>query len=317
MARGGRKLALLFLITVTTVFPVSQLEAAGRSSSQVVNTILNGKGAPKSSLGSNGDFYIDTRSLLIYGPKSKGKWPTPQSLQGPTGAPGNDGKNGNDGKAINNASISSGGKGEQGERGEKGEKGDQGLPGAAGAPGVAGAIGPAGPAGATGPAGSSGSNGSNGANGATGAQGLPGAKGETGTVGPSEVTVINVPEFTLQSSIGYTYIASDLFGTLKANSSYRFEIFLNALAGDAGVVLGVDVVGAGGAINFSYLRTDYRKATYSTALASYGFLITGTIAVGATDSAIAVRVIDAYGLTGANPLTFSGKAYITLVGAIR
>lgn len=294
-----------------------QSHAAGRSSSQVVNTILNGKGAPKSSLGANGDFYIDTRSLLIYGPKSKGKWPTPQSIQGPTGASGSDGKNGADGKAISGASISSGTKGEQGERGEKGE---QGLPGPAGAPGVAGAIGPAGPAGAIGPAGSSGSNGANGSNGATGAtgaQGPAGIKGETGTTGPSEITVINVPEFTLQSSIGYTYIASELFGTLKANNSYRFEIYIRANSGNSGVVLGAEIVGAGGAIQFDYIRADSRHATYSTALASYGFLITGTIAVGATDSAIAVRVIDAYGLTGTNPLTFTGKAYITLVGAIR
>jgi hypothetical protein len=317
MARGRRHLVTLTLIATISIVAPPHSQAAGRSSSQVVNTILNGKGAPKSSLGSNGDFYIDTRSLLIYGPKSKGKWPTPQSLQGPTGASGSDGKNGADGKAISGASISSGTKGEQGERGEKG---DQGLPGPAGAAGVMGAMGPAGPAGAMGPTGSSGSNGSNGSNGATGAtgaQGPAGVKGETGTTGPSEIVVINVPEFTLQSSIGYTYIASELFGTLRANNSYRFDIFLNSPSSDAGVVLGVDVVGSGGAINFSYARTDYRKATYSTALASYGFLITGTIAVGATDSAIAVRVIDAYGLTGANPLTFTGKAYITLVGAIR
>jgi hypothetical protein len=187
----------------------------------------------------------------------------------------------------------------------------------AGAPGAAGAMGLVGPAGATGSAGSNGSNGAAGAAGATGAHGAAGARGETGTTGPSEVTVIDVPTFTLQSSIGYTYIASDLFGALKSNKSYRFEIYLNASATDSGLTLGLDVVGAGVTIHFSYLRTDYRKATYSTALASYGFLITGTIQVGATDSAIAVRVIDAYGLTGANPLTFTGKAYITLVGSIR
>lgn len=317
MARGRRKALALVAMTVATMTVTTESEAAGRSSSAVVNTILNGKGAPKSSLGSNGDFYIDTRSLLLYGPKSKGKWPAPQSMQGPTGASGSDGKNGADGKAISNASINSGVKGEQG---EKGEKGDQGLPGIAGAPGIAGVMGPAGPAGAVGPAGSNGSNGSNGAagaTGATGAQGLTGAKGETGTTGPSEVTVINVPSFTLQSSIGYTYISSDLFGTLKANSSYRFEIYIRAGSGNTDFVLGTDVIAAGGAINFSYVRSDSRIATYSTALASYGFLITGTIQVGATDTALAVRVIDAYGLTGTNPLTFTGKAYITLVGSIR
>jgi hypothetical protein len=313
MFRSKLGAAGLALIYIATQLQFSQAEAAGRSTSQLVNTILNGKGAPKNSIGSNGDFYIDTRSLLFYGPKSKGKWPTPKSIQGPTGPSGNDGKNGVDAKAITNSNVSTV-TGPRGEKGEPGAKGDQGIPGAAGPAGLPGAIGPAGVAGAPGLAGS---NGSNGSNGAAGAQGPAGAKGETGTTGPSEVTVINVPEFTLQSSIGYTYIASELFGTLKANSSYRFEIYLNAPAGDAGVVLGIDVVAAGGAINFSYLRTDYRKATYSTALASYGFLITGTIAVGATDSALSVRVIDAYGLTGTNPLTFTGKAYITLVGAIR
>ncbi len=307
------------LLFVATQWQLSSADAAGRSTSQLVNTILNGKGAPKNSLGSNGDFYIDTRSLLFYGPKSKGKWPTPKSIQGPIGPSGNDGKNGVDGRSLTNSNVSSV-TGPRGEKGEPGEKGDQGAPGVAGAAGLPGAIGPAGPAGAAGAAGAqgpAGSNGSNGANGATGAQGATGAKGETGTAGPSEVTVVDIPEFTLQSSIGYTYIGSNLFGTLKANSSYRFEIYLRATSGNSGVVLGVEVVGAGGAINFDYVRTDARHATYSTALASYGFLITGTIAVGATDSAIAVRVIDAYGLTGTNPLTFTGKAYITLVGAIR
>ncbi len=312
---AGRKVsaALSALIFIAAQLQFSEVLAAGRSTSQLVNTILNGRGAPKNSVGSNGDFYIDTRSLLFYGPKSKGKWPTPQSIQGPVGPSGNDGKNGVDGRSITNSNISSV-TGPRGEKGEPGEKGDQGLPGAAGTPGLPGAIGPAGPSGAIGPAGPAGSNGSNGAN---GAPGPAGAKGETGTAGPSEITVVNVPEFTLQSSIGYTYIASNLFGSLKANNSYRFEIYLRANSGNSGVVLGVEVVGAGGAVNFDYVRSDARHATYSTALASYGFLITGTIAVGATDSAIAVRVIDAYGLTGTNPLTFTGKAYITLVGAIR
>lgn len=316
MVRSKLGAAGVALIYIATQLQFSQADAAGRSTSQLVNTILNGKGAPKNSIGSNGDFYIDTRSLLFYGPKSKGKWPTPKSIQGPTGPSGNDGKNGLDAKAISNSNVSTV-TGPRGEKGEPGAKGDQGLPGAAGPAGTPGAIGPAGPAGVAGAQGPAGSSGSNGSNGAAGAQGPAGAKGETGTTGPSEITVLTVPEFTLQSSIGYTYIASELFGTLKANSSYRFEIYIRASSGNSGVVLGVEVVGAGGAINFDYIRADGRHATYSTALASYGFLITGTIAVGATDSALSLRVIDAYGLTGTNPLTFTGKAYITLVGAIR
>ena len=138
-------------------------QAAGRTTGSIPNTILNGKGTPKSALGINGDFYIDVRSLLLFGPKVNGKWPAPQNLQGPTGATGingSDGKNGNDGKSISNASTSSG------------------------PTGPAGPAGPTGPAGATGPAGPSGSGGGgSGPAGATGPQGIQGAQGETGTAG--------------------------------------------------------------------------------------------------------------------------------------
>jgi hypothetical protein len=91
---------------------VISVSAAGRTAASIPNTILNGKGVPATSLGINGDFYIDTRSLLIYGPKAKGKWPLPQNLQGPigatgvTGISGSDGKNGSDAKSgTNNANV--------------------------------------------------------------------------------------------------------------------------------------------------------------------------------------------------------------------
>jgi hypothetical protein len=293
--------------------------AAGRSSSSAVNTILNGKGAPKSSLGINGDFYIDTRSLLIYGPKSKGKWPAPQNIQGPTGSAGSDGKNGADGKVVSNSNISSasGLKGETGDRGEKGELGPAGAPGVAGAMGVPG---PAGPAGAMGPAGSSGSNGSNGAagaTGATGAQGVAGAKGETGTTGPSEVTVISVPTFSLSTSTQFGYIDSSEFGVLASTRDYQFSVHLRGTSLVDSHVLGVDVISPGNEISFSYSKSYFRYATYSNTANWYALEVFGTIKVRAGDSNLIVRVIDGFGDTGTNPLTFSGKAYITLVGSIR
>lgn len=49
-------------------------------------TILNGTGAPSNGLGADGDFYIDTSTYNIYGPKASGIWPAPQSLIGPPGA---------------------------------------------------------------------------------------------------------------------------------------------------------------------------------------------------------------------------------------
>jgi hypothetical protein len=54
------------------------------------NTILNGSGLPDNSLGANGDFYIDTASSTMYGPKAAGAWPpSGVSLKGATGAAGN------------------------------------------------------------------------------------------------------------------------------------------------------------------------------------------------------------------------------------
>ena len=82
-------MAVLFTIAIfATATSQPALMAAGRTAASIPNTILNGKGAPLNSLGINGDFYIDTRSLLIYGPKVKSKWPTAQNLQGPVGAAG-------------------------------------------------------------------------------------------------------------------------------------------------------------------------------------------------------------------------------------
>ncbi len=56
-------------------------------------TILNGTGAPASTTGNNGDFYLDTASTVLYGPKTNGAWPgAGVSL---TGTAGTNGQNGN------------------------------------------------------------------------------------------------------------------------------------------------------------------------------------------------------------------------------
>lgn len=317
--RFGKRAIALITISLTTISFIPNASAAGRSATAAVNTILNGKGAPKSSIGIDGDFYIDTRSLLLYGPKTKGKWPAPQNIQGPTGPSGSDGRNGSDGKTANAANINSvaGPQGPQGVPGEKGDKGEPGLSGSNGAPGPAGPAGSSGPSGPPGGSGANGAQGPAGPTGATGPQGPAGAKGETGTAGSSEATVVNIPEFTLGTSVGYTFIASESFGLLKANASYRFEIFVRGNSNTVGMVLGVDLLAAGGTLQFSYIRSDFRNVNYSTAPATYGFLISGTIQVSGADSSFVLRVIDAYGDSGANPIIFSGKAYITLVGAIR
>jgi hypothetical protein len=48
-------------------------------------SLRSGAGAPSNSLGSNGEFYINTTANTIYGPKASGVWSSPVSLIGPAG----------------------------------------------------------------------------------------------------------------------------------------------------------------------------------------------------------------------------------------
>jgi hypothetical protein len=104
--------------------PMGQIGNSGPPGPAGANgtTVLNGTGAPASSLGSTGDFYIDTAADVLYGPKTTGGWPAAGvSLVGNPGATG-----------------------------------PAGPAGATGAAGTTGATGPQGPAGATGATGAAG-----------------------------------------------------------------------------------------------------------------------------------------------------------------
>lgn len=70
------------------------------------NTVLYGSSDPTTE-GVDGDFYINTTSNYIFGPKS-GTWPSGTSLVGPTGATGAagaDGSDGADGKTVLNGTV--------------------------------------------------------------------------------------------------------------------------------------------------------------------------------------------------------------------
>lgn len=55
-------------------------------------SILSGSGAPSAAIGQNGDFYLDTQSETLYGPKASDIWPaTGVSLIGPKGDKGDTG----------------------------------------------------------------------------------------------------------------------------------------------------------------------------------------------------------------------------------
>ncbi len=193
--RSKLSINLFLALALVTASTSTAAIAAGRTNQSVPNSVLNGKGAPTSKIGINGDFYIDVLNFNIYGPKEKNRWPVGVSLRGPSG---NDGKDGEKGAATNGADGSRGAKGdsgaqglqgEKGERGEKGEKGDKGDPGERGATGAQGLTGAAGLTGATGLTGAQGLKGDKGdigltgATGLTGTQGLKGDKGDTGATG--------------------------------------------------------------------------------------------------------------------------------------
>lgn len=325
------RLSILLVLAIATSFSIpssiaaTKPKAAGRSSTAVINTVLNGKGAPSNTLGINGDFYIDTRSLLISGPKANGKWPAARSMQGANGTNGNDGRNGTDAKNVSTASNVAGPAGPQGERGEKGVEGMAGTSGSAGAAGVPGAAGAIGPAGSTGPAGSGatgaqgspGTNGTNGTNGGAGVTGLTGSRGETGTVGPSEVTVISIPTWTLQTATEFGSANSSGFGLLKAGKSYQISIQLWGTTNSADSPYGLELLSSTGvAPTYFYTVMPYRYAMTSTTSYKYGFSVIGTITVGASDISLSIKIVDAVGDTTTKPMVMTGKALITLVGAV-
>ena len=69
-------------------------------------SFLSGTVNPASATGANGDFYINTATNTIFGPKAAGAWPaTGTSIVGAAGTNGTNGTNGIDGKTVLNGTI--------------------------------------------------------------------------------------------------------------------------------------------------------------------------------------------------------------------
>jgi len=66
------KTALLTMLITTIDTPATI--AAGRTANSIANTVLSGSGVPAKSLGINGDFYIDIKTMNMYGPKKSNNW---------------------------------------------------------------------------------------------------------------------------------------------------------------------------------------------------------------------------------------------------
>ena len=333
---------LLTGISIPMTSAATKPKAAGRTSSSIANTILNGKGAPLSTLGIDGDFYIDTRSLLIYGPKKSKKWPIPQSLQGPVGSSGTDGKNGGEGKTISSASNVAGPSGVQGDKGDKGEKGEIGSAGANGAAGLAGATGAqgatgptgssggggTGPTGPTGPAGSQGATGLTGSKGETGTAGslgTTGVKGETGTVGatgPSNVYkgTFNFPD--ISGGIGTSQIAT--LAGFKSGKSYLVTIAIMTYQPtrnmDEFLPIGLSITNNLGTANIWYAYQRASGVSYRSGAASDRWEYATTVQITLDGSAsvdYSINLQLAIGYDTTTHLARSEASYVaTLVGSV-
>jgi hypothetical protein len=145
------------------------------------STVLNGTVPPTPGDGADGDFWLDTATSTLYGPKTAGAWGAGVSLVGPTGATG-----------------------AAGPAGPQGPEGPAGPTGATGAQGPAGPEGPQGPQGAQGPAGPQGPQG---LTGDTGPQGPQGPAGPQGPQGPAGTFSGVVPAITVNAN--YTATTSD------------------------------------------------------------------------------------------------------------
>jgi hypothetical protein len=267
--------------------------AAGRNNSLPANTVLSGKGVPSTKIGINGDFYIDTRSLNFYGPKTKGKWPLPISLKGPAGPIGPSGVDGKNGVAGTSTSSS----------------GAVGPAGATGATGSAGSIGATGATGATGPAGTG-----------IGSVGPAGPKGETGTVGavgPSNTQSSSITPWTLSTDTPNGVSESAAFGNLEAGKKYFYTIMVKGIGNSmlakfrAGLELKSTDVSS--IHNYEY---SYAFALAHTAGANntrLSFVVSGTISV-ANNSQFSIAISDGEG--SSDSVSLSGKAFIQEVGAI-
>jgi hypothetical protein len=301
-----RFVAILCALSLFAVQPgfaatksVIKLKSAGRTANSIPNTILNGTKAPIKSIGINGDFYIDTKNLNIYGPKKNNSWPAAISLRGVAGTDGKTGTPGvagTDGKTITNTSTSAG------TPGATGLTGAAGSSGAAGETGAAGASGSAGPAGPTGPAGS------------TGATGATGAAGASGSLG---VTVSDLAPWTISTSSPGTGTFFAVFPLLQPGKKYMFTIMINATRGRfPGEIKATIALNSGLTGLKSSQITSYLTANADNTIHNSEIMFHGTISVGVDVDSITLTVVDTAGHSSVDPISFDGVAWLTEVGSI-
>ena len=333
--KGTRFFVAITLITSLAILPSAiagdkaSNKAAGPSPTTVVNTILSGAGVPSKTLGINGDFYIDTKNLNLYGPKTKGVWKITTSLKsrevpvvanviGESGAMGQTGAKGATGDKGATGAI-----GPQGIAGVQGLTGLIGTTGLAGAVGIAGAAGTPGVAGAKGDTGLTGSKGDTGAAGGKGDAGATGGKGDTGLTGAQGSAGISVAKFvtvpsatlaitTAGNSTSHTFFTADTAG------NYTFEVIVVGVSNFSDTFkLNAEIV-----VGNSAITNQFAIASYANSFANgisgrqYGFTVIGAVADVSLGAVFALRITNELAFSGGTPITFAGKALVNKVGSI-
>jgi hypothetical protein len=345
--KGSKSLVAITIATTLAITPLAiaepktSLKAAGRVVATVVNTILSGTAIPTKAIGIDGDFYIDTKNAILYGPKKKGVWKIATSLkqtdtksvttvigeQGGMGATGAQGEKGDKGATGSTGAAGSNGfpgatgaKGNDGATGVSGVAGSIGATGSVGATGATGAKGDTGLTGATGAAGAAGAKGDAGTNGTAGAKGDTGTKGDTGAAGADAVSnsyYVSTGTWTLTSSASMGASDSDPFGSLPAGT-YTFQILVDGTFSSvftSAAAFGMQLVASNGTPDYRVFASDTNAYVNGAGSRHIQFLIIGTLVCTGT-STLRLHALDQNGSTGSTLLNFSGRALINTVGSI-
>jgi hypothetical protein len=129
------------------------------------------------------------------------------------------------------------------------------------------------------------------------------------------VSVVSIANFTLSTNTPYGSAISADFGTLAANTSYWFQIYVAATSSSS-FEFGANLITTGVTPSFRVMQNNFKKIGDSNWTNNYGFLIIGTLKTLDNAQTFSVRVIDRLADTGGSPMVFSGTAYIAKVGNI-
>ena len=300
------KTALLTMLI--TAIEIPETMAAGRTANSIANTVLSGAGVPAKTLGIDGDFYIDTKTMNMYGPKKNNTWPLPVSLRGPQGPAG---IAGSDGKNASTSSVSAG---------AAGAAGPQGPAGPAGPRGDTGATGPQGPAG---PAGSNtGTVGPAGPKGDTGATGAQGPKGDTGAAGAVNINHGALTFGSLINGVAGSSAVSTQFGTFVAGRSYVVDVLIYATNADVppySLKVAFAATSGSPTIATKYIVADgysYRSSASKTEYSIYAKVIIDGSSVANNFGLTATVTCGEPTSTNSAKLTVNGDYVAHLVGSI-